>query len=62
MIEIGQYDTPIEAATKLIEGQYTENVLTFRLTHKIFELEELEEIAAHLMAYCKRQREGKENE
>ena len=62
MIEITKDDSPLEAARKLIEGQYEEDVLTFHFTYNIFDIGELEEIAAHLMAYCKRQREVEDGE
>ena len=62
VIKITKNDSPLEAARKLIEGRYEEDVLTFHFTYNIFDIGKLEEIAAHLMAYCKRQREEEENE
>ena len=57
MIEITKDDTPLDVATKLIEGRYEEEVLTFRLKHKYFDTGELEQIARHLLVYVEGQRE-----
>lgn len=62
MIEITKDDTPLEVATKLIEGRYEETVLTFHFTHRYFDLGELEQIARHLLVYVDGEKEVEDGE
>lgn len=59
MIKINENMSPIQVAEKLIYTENeVENVLGTKRTYRQYNVEELKEIAGHLLTYCKR----KENE
>lgn len=61
-ISILNTDTNIEVAQKLICAETESDVFGMKLHHNFYELDDLEEIAEHLLAYVKaaRSRERKD--
>lgn len=61
-IHIPKDDANIEVAQKLIYAKYQTDVMGLKLSHDFYTVDDLEEIAEHLLAYVKaaRSRERKD--
>lgn len=55
-IHISEDDTNIEVAQKLIYARYQTDVMGLKLSHDFYTVDDLEEIAGHLMAFVKASR------
>lgn len=60
VIEITENDTPIEVAEKMIKGSYECDGIFGNYKRRIFNVDELAEIAGYLDVYVKSHREGNE--